>query len=71
MNTTCTDDQPTVTGSRFEVDHLYCCDPLRAWCGADLTNEVEHPTNCEHDACALCLLAENQFAACACQGEPE
>ncbi len=60
---------PSRAGSGFEVDHLWCCDPDRSWCGLDISAETVCPADCEHDECALCALAETGLPDCEHQEE--
>lgn len=55
-----------------DIEHLYCCDPNRAWCGADISAAPEYPDGGarEHLDCALCHMANDASAACPCQNEP-
>ncbi len=56
---TSTDDGP-------DVVHLYCCDPGRAWCGADISTLDDNPDD-SNPECPLCVYANHTFRACACQ----
>ena len=52
------------------MDHLYCCNPQVAWCGALLKpDETECPPDCTvHPDCVLCCYADETGQACAyCQ----
>ncbi len=50
-----------------DVDHLYCCDENRAWCGADISNMTASPEGSGNTECALCVYANETYRGCACQ----
>lgn len=69
VTATGTQPHPSKAGSSFDLVHRYCCDPNRAWCGADITSHPICAASRDEDECALCRLAEAQYMACACQTE--
>lgn len=61
---------PIDAAAADQYHHLYCCDPNRSWCGADITNDNECPEGeCTHPRCPLCLHADLAYLACRCQWE--
>lgn len=55
-------DQPTCTE---DIVHYYCCDPHRAWCGADISGERECPDDCGCQPCVVCD-DDDMAEPCAC-----
>lgn len=63
-----TDPNPAPSGDDDALDHLFCCDNQRAWCGVDISATRECPGDCdEHPDCPLCWLAEPTLT-CGCEG---
>ncbi|MET7900624.1 hypothetical protein [Streptomyces sp. NPDC005336] len=50
-----------------ELDHVYCCDPDRALCGADLSDVAEIVDDWDNedvDVCVVCVDLERRGVRC-------
>lgn len=45
-----------------DVNHMWCCDPDVAWCGADISGDPAsgYDFSVDPEDCAMCLLADEQ-----------
>jgi len=64
---TCTLALPVLTASdTSKLDHVYCCDPDVALCGADLSDHVE--SSMATNPCVLCIALEEIGIVCGTAG---
>ncbi|MBL1101717.1 hypothetical protein [Streptomyces coffeae] len=55
-----------LTAGDDELDHIYCCDPNRGLCGADLSDvtDIVGDWDDENDPCIVCADLERVGARC-------